>query len=201
MTANKYKIAITGGIGSGKSTVSSILTELGYKVYDADKIYADLISDESVIIKVSKILGIKPLRYDNKVFFDRKAAAIVLFSDKIKKKNFDNFVYPKVYQKIDDIYEKNDGAIFFEIPQLFETNRSQSFDKVIIVKRDLNERIASVKLRSGLTDEEIKIRIKNQIDYEKFDFSNHIVIHNNGDFANLKSVVEDCIAKIFTDNT
>lgn len=201
MIANKQKIAITGGIGSGKSTVSAIISNLGYSLYDADKIYADIISEESVIKNASDILCIKPLFSDNgRIFFDRKKAASVLFSDKEKKRCFDEYVYPLVYRRIDDIFEKSDSSVFFEIPLLLETGRADSFDKIIIVKRNIEERIKSVKLRSNLTDGEILERIKNQIDYEKFDYNGHIVIHNDGDINALKCAVEDCIAKIFSGN-
>ena len=201
MTANKLKIAVTGGIGSGKSTVSGILKELGYKVYDADRIYSDVISDEKFALKASEILGIKPIHTNDKKVFDRKAAAAVIFNDETRKNEFDRYIYPVIYGKIDDIYARGNESVFFEIPLLFETKRADSFDKVIIVKRNLRSRIESVKLRSNLTEKEIRERINNQIDYENFDFGNHIVIHNDGNLLSLRAAVEDCVAQIFQNNS
>ena len=79
MTASKKKIAVTGGIGSGKSTVTEIISGFGYPTYSADEIYADIISEPSVIEKASDLLGISILHAGEKAIFDRKAASKVTF--------------------------------------------------------------------------------------------------------------------------
>ena len=66
------KVAITGGIGSGKSTAAAILGEFGYKCVSADKIYHELLSDENFVEKISEHMGIEPIFCDGKKFLDKK---------------------------------------------------------------------------------------------------------------------------------
>ena len=75
----KLKIAVTGGIASGKSTVMGIIKRLGYKVYSADSIYADLLNEPSFALACSKMLGIATINISGKVTFDRKVAAEKVF--------------------------------------------------------------------------------------------------------------------------
>ena len=78
MTANnvekKLKIAVTGGIGSGKSLAMNVISSLGYPTFSADSIYADIISREENVIACSKLVGIDVLYVDNKAVCARFAA-------------------------------------------------------------------------------------------------------------------------------
>ena len=196
----KKKIAVTGGIGSGKSTVTKIISDLGYPTYSADEIYAEIISDPAVIKKASALLGINVFYKDGKSVFDRKEAAKVTFSDKARKKLLENYVHPLVYEKIDEIFKNSKTTTFFEIPLLFETERQDDFDCVLLVEREEKTRVEAVKKRSGLTEEEVYARIKNQFDYKNCEAKNLITIHNDGDLKNLEKAVRECVEEICKKN-
>ncbi len=196
MIASKKKIAVTGGIGSGKSTVTEIISGLGYPTYSADGIYADIISEPSIIKKASDLLGINVLYEGGKAVFDRKEAAKVTFNNKSKRKQLESYVHPLVYEKIDEIFASEDKTTFFEIPLLFETEKQNDFDCVIVVERDLKTRVEAVKIRSGLTEEEVYARIKSQFDYKNCKTNSLFTIHNDGDKESLKNAVRECIEKI-----
>ncbi len=200
MTVSKKKIAVTGGIGSGKSTVTKIISDLGYPTYSADEIYAEIIRNPVVIKKASALLGINVLHKDGKAVFDRKEAAKVTFSDKARKKMLENYVHPLVYEKIDEIFESSMTTTFFEIPLLFETERQGDFDCVLLVEREEKTRVEAVKKRSGLTEEEVYARIKNQFDYKNCSAKNLFTIHNDGDLNNLEKAVRECVEEICNKN-
>ncbi|MBO4555448.1 MAG: dephospho-CoA kinase [Elusimicrobiales bacterium] len=92
------------------------------------------------------------------------------------------------------------GAIlsFIEVPLLFEGGFQDLFDGVIVIKRDVEERIAAIIKRSGLTRREVLLRIKNQFDYEKTDENAYTIICND-DLSSLEKKVMDAVEK-FTEN-
>lgn len=180
------KVAITGGIASGKSTVSDYLTSVGYKVYSADKIYAELLSDENVVKKISNFIGVPPKNEFGRIVLDKKAVSEKVFTDKGLLDKLNSYTHALVYAKIDEIIDDTkENMVFFEIPLLFESKREDIFDKVIVILRNKTERIAAAKKRDGLTEEETLLRIKNQIDYDNSDFSKHTVIYNDDDTKSL----------------
>lgn len=188
------KVAITGGIASGKSTVSAYLLTQGYTVYDADKIYADLLDDPVIVEKISKLVGVQSITENDKSMLDKKAISKKVFNDKPLLKKFNEYTHALVYEKIDDIIKRStDEILFFEIPLLFESGKEDEFDKVIVIKRDIGDRIDSAKTRDASSDESVKLKIKNQIDYDNYDFSKHTVIYNDGDVKSLYKSVVDAI--------
>ena len=189
------KVAITGGIASGKSTVSSFIKGLGYKVYDADKIYADL-------LKVSRIAGVRPLKTDGKLILDKKAVSQKVFSDKDALDRLNAYTHKLIYDEIEKIIRKEckEKILFFEIPLLFESGKADDFDKIIVVTRDKTLRIKALKTRNGLSEDEAMKRIINQTDYDNFDFSKHTLIRNDGDLSALRKKVSDVVKSLEENN-
>lgn len=192
------KIAITGGIASGKSTVSGYIKELGYAVYDADKIYAELLKNEEIVLKICDLVGVNPKNAEKKAELDRQAVAEKVFSDKGLLKKLNEYTHTLVYDEINKIADclTENKMAFFEIPLLFESKRENSFDKVIVVLRDKKEKIKALEKRNGFTEDEAKKRIKNQFDYDNFDLTKHTLIYNDGDISLLKSKVLNVIESI-----
>lgn len=196
------KVAITGGIASGKSTVSSFIKGLGYKVYDADKIYADLLKDEVIVANVSRIAGVRPLKTDGKLILDKKAVSQKVFSDKDALDRLNAYTHKLIYDEIEKIIRKEDKEklLFFEIPLLFESGKADAFDKIIVVTRDKTLRIKALETRNGLSEDEAMKRIINQTDYDNFDFSKHTLIRNDGDLSALRKKVSDVVKSFEEDN-
>lgn len=191
----KKIIAITGGIASGKSTFSAILRDLGQVVYDADKIYAEIIQDKSVILKIYELLGINiDFLGDGPVYFDRKLIADAVFNDEKLLQKLNNFTHKLVYEKISEIAKSSkEPFIFFEVPLLFESGGESLFDDVIIIMREKCERILGAMIRSNLTEDEVLKRMSAQVDYDNLDKSLHTVISNNEGLCSLKIKAEKVI--------
>ena len=187
----KYKIAVTGGIASGKTTFSEMLVRRGYKVYSADKIYEELLLDEEIAKKCSDILGILPKYTDGMATFDRKAAAKVVFDDDVLRKKLNDYTHALVYKRIDEIFSsEREKFVFFEIPLLFESGKEGDFDLVIILLRDRSDRIRSVIERDKKDRELAEKIISSQFDYNKDILSKHTIICNDGDISSLSDKVD-----------
>lgn len=191
MKKSNLKIAITGGIASGKSTVSQILKNLGYLVYSADEIYADLLTIPEVVINCSRLVGIEPLYQNNLLTFDRAKAKKIVFDNEQIRLRLNAYTHELVYKKIDEIFDikGKDSPVFFEIPLLFESGRENDFDKVLVVLRSENDRLEALQKRDGRTREESEKIIKSQFDYNKLGDNKHTIIYNDGDIKLLEEKV------------
>ena len=188
-------IAITGGIGSGKSTVSKIIKDLGYPVFSADEVYKNLIKDESFVKKIYDGLGIES---DN-VKFDKNLISSRVFNDKKALEKLNSITHPEVMNELIKLSKEKGGVVFNEVPLLFESNFESLYDKVIIVTRNLDDRVSSVALRDGLTKDEILLRIKNQVNYENIKSNAHTLISNDKSLEELTKKVKAVIDNIVND--
>lgn len=192
MKKNKI-IAITGGIGSGKTALISILKEYGYYTVSCDEEIASLYSEKTVI---DRIRALFPTSFvDGKI--DKKIISDIVFNNEEELAKLNGILHPLVMERCLKKAEETNGkgVSFIEVPLLFECNLEGKFDNVIVVKRDYEERIKSVIKRSNLTREEIEKRIKRQIDYDKKDFSKYIVVKNNGDMIEHKEKIIAFLSK------
>ncbi len=186
----KIKIAITGGIASGKSSVANIIKNLGYSVFSADKIYNDLIKNEEIVKKISEKLGVLPKIIDGKFQLDKEAVSNLVFNNKEKLKTLNSFTHALVYEKIQQIFENlSEELVFFEVPLLFESNMQDNFDQVFVVVRDKKQRILSAMERDNVSKDKILQKIANQVDYDNLALNEHTIIYNDGDLTALNSKV------------
>ena len=181
-------IALTGGIGSGKSCALNILQEAGYKTLSCDKITAELYEQDKVKKKIKKLFPSAVTGKKNLVL-DRKAISEIVFNDKVMLEKLTALVTPMVLKEVKRQAKVLGGVVFVEVPLLFERSYQKKFDAVMVITRSLKSRIESVKVRSNLTEEEVIARINNQFDYENADLSDYIVIPNDGNLISLKENV------------
>lgn len=192
---SKFSVAITGGIGSGKSTVSNLIKELGYVVFSADDVYKDLLLDGEFF---SGVLNSVNVEFDGDKSSTLKKVASLVFSNKEALKALNDYTHPKIMQKLFELNSKQSGVVFNEVPLLFEGGYENLYDNVIVVYRDKQKRIESVIKRSNLTSNEVEERIKNQFNYENILKSKHTIIYNDGtviDLAESVKAVVDGICK------
>lgn len=188
MSNSPYLIAITGGIGSGKSQVANFLKSVGKMVISCDEITPSMYLNPLVKQKLAQIF---PQAYNPKDdLIDKSIVAKTVFSDKQKLKELTDFLAPQILQECLSQAKKIDGMVFIEVPLLFEFGAEKEFDKVIVVTRNLNDRIQSVMTRNNLKKQEVLERISSQFDYDKADLSNYIVVENNSSLQDLNSQVE-----------
>lgn len=165
-------IGITGGIGSGKSTVSQYLREKGFAVVDADEIAGNLTScdEEGNICKeLIKAFGREIFEKNSKkLVLNRAALANKVFNDKEMKNKLDNIMLPKIkkiiQQKIKEYLEKTPNqVVFIDAPLLFESGLNMITSAVWVVDAPKREKIARVITRSGMKKEEVIARMAAQM--------------------------------------
>ena len=187
------KIAVTGGIGSGKSTVMKIIAGKGYPIFSCDEIYSQLTSDRDFLNILRHNFG-DILNSDGTL--DRKKLSEIVFNNPAKLAELDKITHPAIYKEMFRMADEAGGICFCEVPLLFESGAESLFDGVIIVMRNEEQRIKSVTARDKLPEQDVKKRILNQFDYNYADFAMYYVIHNNGDLSELEWQTEEIIKKI-----
>ena len=192
---DKKLIAITGGIGSGKSLVLDTFNKLGYPTLSSDKIVKDLYKKPKVKRLIKSIFP-NAVKGEKKLRIDYKALSQLAFSNKENNQQLTKAITPLVLDEILRKAERYKNTTFVEVPLLFECGFEDRFDKTIVVLRDKNKRIESVKTRSNLTEQQVIDRMTFQVDYDKKDLSKFIVINNDKDKEQLKEQVFALIKKI-----
>ena len=188
-------VAITGGIGSGKTTVSKLIEEIGFKVFSCDEIYKDIAKTPEYLNSLKTIF---PFVVDGNNELNRTELARVVFNDSVQLKKLNELSHPIIISELERRIRNENGLIFCEVPLLFEGNLQEKFDYVLIVLRPLPLRVDSIVERDGITKEDALKRIKNQFDYDKLnDFpQNYAVIENKEDVKELKIQVQNLIEKL-----
>lgn len=193
MKQNK-RIAVTGGIGSGKSTVCEIIKKHGYPVFSCDEIYAELLECNDFTQIISDEFGKDVLNADG--LLNRGALSEIVFNDEKKLERLNKITHAQIFEEMFRRAEIEEGAVFFEVPLLFEGGYQTMFDNVIVVLRDEKQRILSLIKRDNLSEENVKKRIKRQYNYENCTFEQYYVIHNDGDLVNLDKEVKQILSKL-----
>ena len=189
----KKLIAVTGGIGSGKSSALKILADAGYKTLSADEIVCELY-ERKEIRALLKPLFPTAVNGDDYII-DRKNIAEQTFSNKEKHLALTELITPMVMAEILKRTDQNE-LCFVEVPLLFECGFEEMFDDVIVIMRTLNKRIESVMNRSNLTKEQVMARISNQFNYDVADLSNYIIVKNDFGIDELKQTLLKIVSSL-----
>ena len=184
------KVALTGGIGSGKSAAGDFFEDLGAIVVDADQLARDVIErgtdgfDELVATFGDEIL--------TNGILDRSKLGQIVFADPEARKTLEGIIHPRVAQAFEEIIEESpeDAVIIYQIPILVETKGQDRFDYVITVEASLENRITRLKNR-GLKGYEIEARLKAQASDEQRAEIADLIFKNDGDLDSLLRQVEN----------
>lgn len=181
-------IGITGGIGSGKSTISNMLREAGYPVFDCDFQAKQLYnSDFDLILDMKKMFG-ENIYKDG--LLDKKMLAEMVFSNKSTLEKLNSIVHPKVREYMDfQIKESKSDLFFVESAILYESGLSKSVDKVLAVTAPSELRIERTMKRDNVTREQVEARMKFQYCEEKRLSSSDYVISTNQDIENVREIL------------
>ena len=184
------KVALTGGIGSGKSAAGDFFEDLGAVVVDADQLARDVIErgtdgfDELVATFGDEIL--------TNGILDRSKLGQIVFADPNARKTLEEIIHPRVAEAFEEIVHSSpaDSVIVYQIPILVETKGQDRFDYIITVEATLENRTARLKNR-GLKGYEIDARMKAQAtDVERAAIAD-AVFKNDGDLDQLLRQVEN----------
>ena len=190
-------IGITGGMGSGKSTVSKILRHLNYKVYNSDVRGKELIGEvKSIRDQLESIFGDKIFN-NNKL--DSKALSRKVFKDDSSLQKINSIVHPEVEKDFNSwiASNSNDKYLFKESALLFETGAFRHLDKTILIIADKGLRIKRVLERDvDRSKKEIENIISKQIDEYEASKLADVILYNNQDDLLLPRVIEE-IERLF----
>lgn len=192
----KKIIGVTGGIGSGKSTVSKFIEELGYPVYDSDFWAKELVNiDEDLKKRIIELLGEKS--YDENGKYNRKFVAEKVFENEELLLKLNQIIHPAVRIHFENwVNAQHAEFVFKETALLFELKLNESCYKSILVTAEENIRIKRVMDRDGRTYREVKEIIDKQIpETEKMKLAD-FVIENNFDLETLKEFTEQVLQEL-----
>lgn len=184
------RIGLTGGIGSGKSTVSALLAEHGARIVDADVLAREVVAPGSPgLAAVVDAFGDGVLTAAGAL--DRPALAAVVFGDPAARATLDGIVHPLVRGRSAELISAmpDDAVVVQDIPLLVETGQAASFDLVLVVEADLATRVARLVQR-GLAEDDARARIAAQATDEQRRAVADVVLDNSGTPEHLAEQVD-----------
>ena len=188
------KVAITGNIASGKSTVETSFRTSGYSVLDTDKVCHQLLGCQEVAEAFSS--------YDvfENGLISRDKLGKLVFANPELKKQLEDILYPMVKLKIAEYFEQfsSESVAFVAIPLLFEAGMENLFDKIIFVYCDDDIRLQRLIARNNYTEEYAKIRMLAQENQDLKAKKSDFVIYNNDSIVELDRQVESVLAELLS---
>ncbi len=179
-----YKIGLTGGIASGKSTVVSMLKEQGAVVIDCDELAKEVVAPGSAgLAAIGEAFGEKAILPDGSM--DRRYIGSVVFASPERKAELEGILHPLIQQRIDEEIawqEKNEkkSIIFLDMPLLFEVQYCSYVDEVWLVYVDPATQLKRLMTRNGFTESEASARIHAQLPINEKRALAQVLIDNRG---------------------
>ncbi len=186
-------VGLTGGIGSGKSTVSSLLAERGAVIIDADAVVRELQEPgQPVFDAMLSRWGERILQADGSL--DRKGVAAIVFNDEVELRALENIVHPALRSEIQrriEAQRPTDHVVVLDMALLTEKANPYDAGEIIVVDVPPDVAVARLVSRRGFSVEDAKRRITAQVERaERLAIADH-VIDNRGDLADLEHQVDD----------
>ncbi len=187
-------VGITGGIGTGKSSVSKYLIEKGYKVIDTDIISKEVSKENVFLDEIIKVFG---QTYVINGALDRKKMGDLVFNDKDANKKLTSIIHPIIKKKvIEEINSSSDKFVFVDVPLLYESGFDDLCHYVICVFAESHINLERLMKRDSLTIDDALIRINSQMNIELKKQKSHFIIDNSNDLCYTYKQVDNVIDKL-----
>lgn len=191
-------IGLTGGIGTGKSTVSAYLAQKGCKIIDADLISHQMTEAGSpCLAEIKDAFGEDVFLRDGNL--DRKKVGRLVFADAEKKKTLEQIITRRVIEKtlriLQDCRAQQEDLVVLDAPLLFECGMQRYTDETWLVVCRTETRLRRIAARDGLAEEDIQKRIANQMSTEQKEKLADYIIDNSRDLAWLYAQIDTLLAK------
>jgi len=192
------KIGLTGGIGSGKSSVAKLVQQQGIPIIDADQISHRLLeNDGEAYDQVRLMFGAGVVNSHGEI--DRRALGELVFSDASARRSLEDLLHPLIIKQIQaEVVEKAaQGAnlLVIEMPLLFEAKLQKMFDLIWVVNINQEQQLERLRMRDGLTEIEAKRRINTQLPLDMKVKKADVVIENQGNLSELAAQVNALLSK------
>lgn len=196
ITSAKKIIGLTGGIGSGKTTVAKFIEEMGFPVYFSDDRAKNIVNDDEALKnKIKELLGEEA--YDENGFYNRKYVSGIVFNDNEMRLQLNALIHPAVKIDFENWVEnQNSEFVFKETALLFELKLNESCYKSVLVTADDNIRIKRVMDRDQKTYREIEAVIDKQMpEKDKIKRADFVIFNNEG-IDELKTATEKMMVEL-----
>jgi dephospho-CoA kinase len=184
----KLKIAVTGGIGSGKSSFCNYLVEMNYPVINADLVAKNVLWDDPEVRK--KIIREFGQNSYTEKGINTTYLAETVFTDENKVKKINSIVHPPTIKRINQLMSDGlvkSNVVFVEAALIYEAGMEELFDYVVLITADKNVRIERVVDRDNVVPEEVEERMENQLPEDSKKQLADFVFENNISLDDLKS--------------
>jgi dephospho-CoA kinase len=173
-----FKLGVTGGIGSGKSTVCRIFSVLGIPVFSADKVAREIQDrDPQIIEQINSVTGRDLYALGS---LDRMTLASIIFNNHDLLEKINAIIHPAVFRAFNKWSDEQTGPyVIMDAAILFESGAADLMDFILTIVAPEAERIDRVVVRNKMTREQVLERIKNQMDDASRMSRSHYVIHNS----------------------
>ena len=196
------RLGVTGGIGSGKTSVCRVFNTLGIPVFSADPEARSLMESDPAIIKGINSIAERDL-YPGGIL-DRMYLAKLIFNDPEKLKRVNTLVHPAVFERFTDwASDKSAPYVIMEAAILFESGGNKLVDKVLSVLAPEEERIERVMHRNNLSREQVLERMRNQIsDEQRIELSDYLISNSENDMIipSVLKIHHDILSLLKTSN-
>ena len=185
------RVGLTGGIGSGKSSVATRLRERGAVVIDSDLLAREVVArGTDGLAEVVEAFG-DVLTADGEL--DRPAVGRIVFGDEVARRKLEAIIHPRVRARAAEIEAgaPDDAVGVHDIPLLVETGQGDKFDLVLVVDVPVEVQVARLTRDRGMTDEEAKARIGSQATREQRLAVADVVVDNSGSLADLDARIDE----------
>jgi dephospho-CoA kinase len=185
------RVALTGGIATGKSYCLARFASFGVPVVDADQLARDAVAPGSrALEEVAARFGAAILKPDGSL--DRSSLGRIVFTDRAARADLEAIVHPEVYRRITEwlaTLPPRTRVALADIPLLFETGHTHDFDRVVVVACDPREQLRRIIARDGLSERDARARLDSQWPIEEKEARADYVIKTDGTAADTDSQV------------
>ena len=185
-------LGLTGGIGSGKSMVAQMFAQLGAAVVDADQLAREVVEPgQPALQEIAATFGPEVLLPDGRL--DRPRLAAIIFADPAERAKLDAITHPRIRARMDEEIEarrSGPGVLLVDIPLLYENDRVDTVEKVIVVWVDPPTQLRRLSQRGGLSAEAARQRISAQMPLDAKRARADHVIDNSGELEETRRQVE-----------
>ena len=195
-------IGLTGGIASGKSTVSARFAELGAVVVDADKLAREVVEPGTPgLAEIERVFGPSVIAEDGSL--NRPALGAIIFSDAEKRAQLNNITHPAIWKRGKELFAAAEAAdpdviIIYDVPLLAEASedRPMRFDRIVVVHADIDKRIDRMVTLRGMSRDEAESRLRSQASDEDRLKLADVVIDANGTLEHTLEQVDSLWAQL-----
>lgn len=185
-------VGLTGGIGSGKSTVAAMLAERGAVIIDTDAIAREVVVPPSPVLEsIRRTFGDEVIAVDGTL--DRAALARLVFSDDEKLAELNRLTHPAILKRALALIAglPKDALVVVVVPLLYESDFERNCHAVIAVTASADTRRRRLRERDGLTDSDIQSRMRAQLDAGEYERRGAFIVCNDADREALSLAVDD----------